>query len=129
MTNDTVTVSECTKCNGSGKIIAFAHLNDGLCYRCQGVGKITPTNPAREPKRSIMDTENRYMTLVKRVNDGDRLVRVYVIKDAAVAKKVRLKANRGKFIEALAKRGYTFSDYQFKPGRNDRSIWFLRLES
>jgi hypothetical protein len=125
----TVIVSECTKCGGSGKIAAFAHRHDGICYRCQGVGKITPTNPAREPKRSVMDTDNRYLSLVKRITDGDRLIRVYVIKDEDVAKKIRLKANRGKFVEALAKRGYTFSDYQFKPGRKDRSVWFLKLES
>lgn len=125
----TVTVSECTKCAGSGKIARFSHLNDGICYRCQGVGKITPSNPARLPKRSVMDTDNRYLTLVKRITDGDRLVRVYVIKDDDIAKKIRLKANRGKFVEALAKRGYTFSDYAFKPGRKDKSVWFLKLES
>lgn len=125
----TVTVSECTKCEGSGKIARFSHLNDGICYRCQGVGKITPSNPARLPKDRVMDTDNRYLTLVKRITDGDRLVRVYVIKDDAIAKKIRLKANRGKFVEALAKRGYTFSDYAFKPGRTDKSVWFLKLES
>ena len=125
----TVTVSECTKCEGSGKIARFSHLNDGICYRCQGVGKITPSNPPRLPKDRVMDTDNRYLTLVKRITDGDRLVRVYVIKDDAIAKKIRLKANRGKFVEALANRGYTFSDYQFKPGRKDKSVWFLKLES
>ena len=125
----TVTVSECTKCEGSGKIARFQHLNDGICYRCQGVGKITPSNPARLPKDRVMDRDTRYMTLVKRITDGDRLVRVYVIKDEDIAKKIRLKANRGKFVEALAKRGYTFSDYAFKPGRTDKSVWFLKLES
>ncbi len=31
---------ECPKCDGSGRISAFAHIESGACFRCGGAGKV-----------------------------------------------------------------------------------------
>src|SRR5690606_19636251 len=31
---------ECPKCGGTGKLPQFAHINDGTCSGCAGVGKV-----------------------------------------------------------------------------------------
>jgi hypothetical protein len=37
--SDIIYVSECSKCNGLGKLAHYAHIAEGLCFQCMGIGK------------------------------------------------------------------------------------------
>lgn len=40
---------ECPKCDGSGRISAFAHIESGACFRCGGSGKIAFRKSTQKP--------------------------------------------------------------------------------
>jgi hypothetical protein len=37
----TTTLDSCGKCDGTGVIQAFRHIDNGVCYACNGVGQVT----------------------------------------------------------------------------------------
>lgn len=36
-----MTTFECFKCSGSGRIVAFSGIANGVCFQCKGSGKLT----------------------------------------------------------------------------------------
>lgn len=48
-TTETTTKSICVKCGGNGSIAAFAHINNGICYACNGSGEYS--HPVRKSGR------------------------------------------------------------------------------
>ena len=41
MTTTTTTKTQCGKCEGKGKINAFRHVSNGICFWCKGTGILT----------------------------------------------------------------------------------------
>jgi hypothetical protein len=60
----TKTNSECLKCNGTGRLAHFAHVDNGRCFTCGGSGVAQPGAPraARTPVQSdlLNDIRNTY---------------------------------------------------------------------
>jgi len=115
--SSTATVTDCPRCNGSGKIVAFAHRHDGICYRCQGRGTIRQSKP--EPVRYVLVRQIE-------VSDG-KFVRDFQVFDPKLAEHLlRRTIVRGDFIQSLRDEGRTFESFRAK--RNKRGTVFFRLE-
>lgn len=63
-----MTKVKCNNCNGTGRLAHFAHLDNGICYACEGTGKVKPgTTNASRPIDEIFTRVERMRDMV---NDG-----------------------------------------------------------
>ena len=42
----TKTTTNCGKCKGTGRLSEYAHIAEGVCFRCQGSGKVAAPSAA-----------------------------------------------------------------------------------
>lgn len=63
------TTRRCGRCNGEGRIAAFAHVAGGRCLRCQGAGTV-PVYTAAE-KAATADRDARRAALAAAARDAD----------------------------------------------------------
>lgn len=66
----------CTKCHGTGLIERFGNIDGGICYDCNGTGKVTKKVAAS--KGTFINT-NQVMTRITKDNnrivaEGDRII-------------------------------------------------------
>ena len=41
MATFTTTIANCAKCNGTGRLGHYGHIANGVCFDCQGTGKVS----------------------------------------------------------------------------------------
>ena len=59
-------IIKCNKCNGTGKIEVFKHIQNGICFECGGCGKLEVNDDyvsLSEWKAKIEKTEKEYLEI------------------------------------------------------------------
>lgn len=59
---------KCNNCSGTGRLAHFAHLDNGICYACEGTGKVK--EGSKYESRPIDEIFVRIERMRDMVNDG-----------------------------------------------------------
>lgn len=64
---------ECYRCEGNGRLNAYAHVHGGVCFKCNGTGS-TLTPKGRAAKKRVDEVQKRVcMKAASEVKPGDRV--------------------------------------------------------
>lgn len=69
-----MTKVKCPRCNGTGNVPSFAHVQEGICFRCDGTGLSYPNKPEAEN----IELVSHIYTLVKIEGDISYCAQFYV---------------------------------------------------
>lgn len=65
--------SECSRCGGEGRLIGFSHVHGGVCFKCNGKGRVLTRSGAAAYKR-VQEVQKRVCTVAaSSVKPGDRI--------------------------------------------------------
>jgi hypothetical protein len=76
---------ECFKCSGSGRIVAFSGIANGVCFQCGGTGKLTSskagvrnTSTRTEVPEAIRSTDKQWAFIAKLGADNSDTIRRWI---------------------------------------------------
>lgn len=49
---------ECPRCDGTGYIKAYGHVADGICFKCEGTGKVNAPRPRKATAPKTWKTQD-----------------------------------------------------------------------
>jgi hypothetical protein len=114
---------DCDKCQGTGFIEAFQHIDNGTCYKCKGTGKIN------EPRKSQPAKKGKYSEeFLKIWNDETKIVENEWKNDPRYPDFIKSQKREG-WTGTLLERSWAANfSYKFMNGKKSYEISMERLE-
>ncbi len=73
----------CERCNGTGQLKAYGHVQNGVCFLCSGTGEVKPKKASKPSSKSIQKEQER-LAKVAEFNRKTELAKVLYAGETSV---------------------------------------------